>query len=388
MNKSLSSDKKKDGKLHHAHNKIIQIALQETEARREFTEKFVVPQLKGIKIDLDNLQLDTTSYVSPAMKASYSDVVYLTTLIDETTQTKETVKVALLVEHKSKMPSQLLLRLQVEEYINRIMTMNYDKKTDSTIPVIPIIFNQFDKGWTQQSFRSLFPHVPNLIKHFIPEFGMITVNLADLPDATIDSLNKYGTLKATLLAMRNVRNKRFLKKHFEEIFVFLQKYPEKTDLQSQLATYLLAPGLFTDDEIQELIDNIFSPVLKQEVMGAQKGFIAVAYRTAKAELEAKFEAKLEAKVKKEAEKAEKAEKALEFQRRSTVMRSWHKGLALDAIIYISNLPPDETTRLIAIFDEIKAYFQSKTDIDMAELKKLSDLNDAELKALVELLKQQ
>ena len=213
---------------------------------------------------------------------------------------------------------------------------------------------------------------------------MITVNLADLPDAMIDSLNKYGTLKATLLAMRNVRNKRFLKKHFEEIFVFLQKYPEKTDLQSQLATYLLAPGLFTDDEIQELIDNIFSPILKQEVMGAQKGFIAVAYRNGKAEAEAK----MEGKVKKEAEKAEKAEKALEFQRRSTVMRSWHKGLALDAIIYISNLPPDETTRLIAIFDEIKAYFQSKTDIDMAELKKLSDLNDAELKALVELLKQQ
>ena len=66
------------------------------------------------------------------MKASYSDVVYLTTLIEEATQTKETVKVALLVEHKSKMPSQLLLRLQVEEYINRIMTMNYDKKTDRT----------------------------------------------------------------------------------------------------------------------------------------------------------------------------------------------------------------------------------------------------------------
>ena len=109
-------------------------------------------------------------------------------------------------------------------------------------------------------------------------------------------------------------------------------------------------------------------------MGAQKGFIAVAYRTAKAELEAKMEVK--------------AEKALQFQRRLTVMRSWHKGLALDAIMYISNLPPDETTRLIAIFDEIKAHFQSKTDVDMAELKKLSGLNAEELKAIVALLKQQ
>ena len=128
-------------------------------------------------------------------------------------------------------------------------------------------------------------------------------------------------------------------------------------------------GLFTDDEIQELIDNIFSPVLKQEVMVAKRGFTADAYRNGKAEAEAK------------------AEKALELQRRLTVMRSWHKGLALDAIMYISDLPPNETTRLIAIFDKIKAYFQSETDVDKTELKKLSNLNDAELKALVALLKQ-
>ena len=369
MKKSLPNEKKKDGTLHHAHNKIIQIALQETEARREFTEKFIVPQLQGIKIDLDNLQLDTTSYVSPAMKAFFSDVVYLTTLIDETTQTKEVVKVALLIEHKSKMPSPLLLRLQVEEYINGIMKMNYDKKTDSTIPVIPIVFNQFDKGWVQQSFRSLFPHVPSIIKQFIPEFGMIMVNLADLPDATIDSLNKYGTLKATLLAMRNVRNKRFLKKHFEEIFVFLHKHPEKTDLKSQLATYLLDPSVFTDDEIQELIDNIFSPVLKQEVMVAKKGYTAEAYRNGEAKAEAK------------------AEKALQFQRRSTVMLGWNSGVPLNVIINMSNLSPNETVRLIAIFDKIKAYLQSETDVDMVGLKKLSDLSNAELKALVALLKQ-
>ena len=160
----------------------------------------------------------------------------------------------------------------------------------------------------------------------------------------------------------------------------MQGHPEKTDLKSQLATYLLAPGLFTDDEIQELIDNIFSPVLKQEVMVAQKGFIANAYRNGKAE----GEAKMEVKIKRE---AEKAEKALQFQRRLTVMHGWNSGVPLNIIINMSNLPPDETVRLIAIFDKIKAYLHSETDVDKTELKKLSDLNDAELKALVALLKQ-
>ena len=368
--KTNKKDVGDDNKLHHAHDKIIQVALHENEAMREFSEKIIMPQLQGIKIDLDNLQLDTTSYVSPSLKAFYSDIVYLTTIIDETTQTRETVKVALLIEHKSRMPSQLLLRLQVEEYINAIMKRNYNKKTDSTIPVIPIVFNQFNKGWVQKPFRSLFSHTPNIIKHFIPEFSLLMVNLADLPQATIDSLDKYGTLKATLLAMKNVRNKRFLTKHFEDIFVFLQGHPEKTDLRKQLVTYLLGHITFSPEEIQQMIDNIFSPILKQEVMVAKKGYIAVAYNQAKAQAEAKAEEKAQAK------------------ERLSVMRSWDRGIALDAIIYISDLPHNETTRLVAIFDKIKAYFQSKPTVGMAELEKLSDLNTTELKALVELLKQQ
>ena len=100
----------------------------------------------------------------------------------------------------------------------------------------------------------------------------------------------------------------------------------------------------------------------------QKGYIAVAYNQAKAQLEAEAEAQV--------------------RQRLSVMRSWDRGIALDAIIYISDLPHNETTRLVAIFDKIKAYFQSKPTVGMAELEKLSDLNTTELKALVELLKQQ
>ena len=108
-------------------------------------------------------------------------------------------------------------------------------------------------------------------------------------------------------------------------------------------------------------------------MVAKKGFTADAYRNGKAEGEAKAEVK--------------AEKALQFQRRSTVMLGWNSGAPLNMIINMSNLSPNETVRLIAIFDKIKAYLQSETDVDMVGLKKLSDLNNAELKALVALLKQ-
>ena len=389
-------------KLHHAHDKIIKIALQEHEAMREFSEKIVMPHLKGIKIDLNNLQLDTTSYISPDLQAFYSDIVYLTSLIDDTTQTKAPVKVALLIEHKSKISSQLLLRLQVAEYINAIMKKNYNKKTDSTIPVLPIIFNQFQKRWVQQPFRSLFPQVSETIKSFIPEFGLIVINLSDLPQETMDSLDEYGTLKATFLAMRNIRNKQFLKQHFEDIFLFLQKHPEKTDLREQLITYLLGQSTFTGEEIEELLNNIFSPILKQKVMVAQRGYIAEAYRKAKielldqvkAEVTAKVKAEVTAKVKAEvtakvkAEVTAKAEEAILFQKRLTVMNGWNGGVPENMIVKMSSLPQQEVTQLIASFEKVKDAFQSKKKVYMKDLKKISNLNEAELKALIALLKQE
>ena len=184
-------------------------------------------------------------------------------------------------------------------------------------------------------------------------------------------------------------NKRFLTKHFENIFVFSQGHPEKTDLRKQLVTYLLGHITFSPEEIQQMIDNIFSPILKQEVMVAKKGYIAVAYNQAKAQAEAQAEAQLEAQLEAQAEaKAQEFKAKTLFNARLSVMRSWDRGIALDAIIYISDLPHNETTRLVAIFDKIKAYFQSKPTVSIAELEKLSDLNTTELKALVELLKQQ
>ena len=359
--------------LHHAHDKILRVTLQENEAMREFTEKILMPLLKGIKIDLSSLKLDNTSYTGPGLQAFYSDIVYLASLIDESTNEIQPVNVAFLIEHKSQMPSQLLLRLQIEAYINAIMQMNYDEKTDTTIPVLPIIFNQFQKGWEIKPFRRLFPNISDMITQFIPEFGVLLINLADLPDAIIESLDKYGILKAGLLAMKNVRNKQFLIDHFEDIFLFLQKHPDKTILRTQLITYLIGQSKFSYQDIQQLLNNIFSPVLKQDVMVIEEDFITVAYRTAKAEAmkELKIVAMKEAKLK----------------TRLSVMRCWKRGLGLDDIVDITDLSTKEVKELITIFEKVKDYYLTTKDTDKSVLKKLSNLGEVELEALIKLLNQ-
>ena len=405
-------------KLHQAHDKLIKLTLQEEGAMKELSEKIIMPLLKGAKIDLDSLVLDTTTYIRQNLQAFYSDIVYQAILIDENRESPEPVNIALLIEHKSDMPTQLAMRLQSMDYVNAIMKRHYDKNKDTTIPVIPIVFNQFNKDWEAKSFRSLFPKLSDKVTRLIPDFDILVINLSSMSDDILESLDKYGTLKASLLAMKNVRNKRFLKKHIEDIFVFLQKHPDKTDLRDQLITYLLGQSDLSAKDLQELISNIFSPVLKQEIMISGTGFLAVAAReaaaTARAEAERKAERAAERtakknklamealqqeaeKTKQEAEKtkqeAEKtkqeAEKtkqeALILKTRLTVMRSWHRGLSLDIITDIVEMSHDEVRQLIAVFENIKNHCYAKTNIDTNELVKLSGLTELEVKAILILL---
>jgi hypothetical protein len=374
-------------KLHQAHDKIIKVTLHETDAMRELMSKIIMPLLKGVKIDLDGLKLDTTTYLRRNLQAFFSDVVYLTTLIDETNGIREAVKTAILVEHKSEMPSELLLRLQAGDYINAIMRKNYNKETDSTIPVLTIIFNQFDKEWTPQPLRSLFPQLSLVISRFIPEFDYLVINLSNLSDEIMDSLDKFGTLKAALLAMRYVRNKKFLKQHFEEIFLFLQQHPEKTELRDQLITYLLGQSDLSVEDLEDLLNNIFSPVLKQEVMVSGNGFIAVAARDAynKAKIELRDQVKAEVKAEVEAEAKAKAEIVVLNAKNMSVMYGWHAGVSVDQVSKTVNLPSDKVKQLFKAFEEVKTYYFSTKNNDMKALKKLSGLSDADLKSLLTLL---
>ena len=375
-------------KLHHAHDTIIKVTLHEDEAIRELMSKIVMPLLKGIKIDLNGLKLDNTSYIRPNLQVFFSDVVYQTTLIDEGNDVPEAVEIALLVEHKSDMPHELPLRLQLSDYINAVMKKNYDPKTNKTIPVIAIVFNQFDKDWEMKPFRSLFPQLSANVTRFISEFDYLVINLASLSDEIMDSLDKYGTLKAALLAMRYVRNKKFLKQHFEDIFLFLQKHPEKEDLRDQLIAYVLGQSDLSVQDLEELLNNIFSPVLKKETMISGTGFLAVAAREAAAIASAEAKATAEKAAGKAAEKAklqiEKAKREVLQVKVLTVIHGWHRNVPLDVITDMSGLPFNEVQKLIQTFEEVRTFYFSKTDIDKKDLKKMSGLTEAELKVLLTL----
>ena len=219
----------------------------------------------------------------------------------------------------------------------------------------------------------------------VPEFGLLVINLADLSDEILASLDEYRLLKATLLAMKNVRNKSFLKLHFEEIFLFLQKHSDKTPLRDRLIVYLLGQSTMTAQEIEELSQNIFSPVLKQEIMVATEGFIEFATRQVRAQADAAILAAKKS-VKDVKAKADVAA-ALHARNRLTAMHGWHGGVSINLISNMSTLPKNEVLELIAVFEKVKNHCATGKDTTMATLKNLSGLEETELTTLLELLRQ-
>jgi hypothetical protein len=370
-------------KLHQAHDKVIKLTLNDVEAMRELLLKIIMPLLPNVRLDLDDLTLDNTNYIRPNLNVFFSDIVYLTTLIDEESGMRELVKVGILIEHKSEMPTELQLRLQATDYINAIMKKNYNKDSDKTIAVLPIVFNQFEKDWIVKPFRSLFPQFSPKTARFLLEFDYLVINLASLPDEIMASLDEYGTLKAALLAMKHVRNKTFLKKHFKEIFLFLQHNPEKTDLRDQLITYVLGQSDISVEDLQDLLNDIFSPTITNEMVYSGNGFIAVAYREAYAEATEKRQKAAD----KRAEKAMKAQ-ALAHARdkRLTAMRIWNSNISIENIADFTNISESDLRPFIAKLDAAKKAVEANPDIDFKKLKALSKLDEAELTALLALLK--
>jgi hypothetical protein len=292
--------------------------------------------------------------------------------------------VALLLEHKSAMPSQLQLRLQLLEYIVAIQHRNYDETHDSTMVVIPNVFNQFDKNWQMDSFRSLFKDLSPEMTEFIPEYKILMTNLPEFPTEMMDAFEKYGELRAGMLAMKYAKNKKFLFQHFEELFVFLERHPNREALRSQMVVYLLSASALDARDLETLLKNIFSPILQKEVQMYGTGFIAAAYK--EGEIKARQEEQKAAeKAKLAAEKAKVA--AVQLKTRTLMMRSWKAKLPIEVIEMITEVTRVDVEKLIAAFDKGKIYFESKERVSAKKLLEITGLADDEVAILLKILKE-
>ena len=110
------------------------------EVAREHIRAFFPPGILA-KMDLDNMVLDPTAYVSDALSAHYSDLVWQ---IPYGKKKKSEIKVALLFEHKTRGSNEVYFQLL------RYITETWEKcKTDKKerLLVIPFVVFQSKKKW-------------------------------------------------------------------------------------------------------------------------------------------------------------------------------------------------------------------------------------------------
>jgi hypothetical protein len=167
----------------------------------------------------------------------------------------------------------------------------------------------------------------------------------------------------------------------------LQRHPEKTDLRDQLIAYVLGQSDLTVQDLQDLLNNIFSPVLKHEIMISGNGFLAIAAREAATKTAIAVRAEAQKEI-------DKVKSELEVSRRENlqvktfaVMHGWHSGVDFNVIAAMVGLKPNKVAQLITTFEKVKAYCAANTDTNRAELKKMSGLSDVELTKLLLLLEQ-
>jgi hypothetical protein len=140
-----------------------------------------------------------------------------------------------------------------------------------------------------------------------------------------------------------------------------------------------------------LLHNIFH-LLKKEIMITGTGFLAVAAREIAAENALAQQARIEAqKWRADAQKTRASterlkRKILKGQTKS-IMHGWNRGASCELLIYILDLSPNQVIELVSVFEKVKTYCNSNTEVDMKELKKISGLTHTELKPLLALLQQ-
>ncbi|MEM9723502.1 MAG: Rpn family recombination-promoting nuclease/putative transposase [Bacteroidota bacterium] len=119
------------------HEKLFKATFSEKDVVIDFINNFLPNPIRE-KISLSPLNLETVSYIRPALIEFYSYVVYSTLL------GKVEIQICLLFEHKSYVPVYphlQILRYMVEAWFQMI------KQNESLKPIIPVIVYHGEAKW-------------------------------------------------------------------------------------------------------------------------------------------------------------------------------------------------------------------------------------------------
>ena len=234
----------------HIHDKFIQAILSDRKIAGDYFRNFL-PEFVSKHLDFSSITQLPNSYLSDELKKTMSDIVYTCNKKDGS----DTVKVSLLIEHKSYPDKNVAI--QIGSYIFSALQMQVRNKEPLSI-VVPVLLYHGKMRWKYRSLGDLFESLEDGWRAFLPDFKYIYNDLGALADEEIEALDN-NFLAASFLTLKHSVEKKWIEQNAAVLLLLASK--EQRGLRRQFIIYLSGRGEFKEKALNSLPLSI-----KQEVM--------------------------------------------------------------------------------------------------------------------------
>ena len=310
--------------VNNPHDKFFKSLMNEIKIAKAILASLLSPQLLKL-IDIDTLQHAKTSFVSDSLKETFSDVVFTVKL-----KNKVDVFITFLLEHKSYpdifTPVQVLFYLASGYYLQ-------SKNNKKLQIIIPLVFYHGKEKWEYKSLDELFEDVPENLKKYIPNYESIFIDLADMPDTQLESLED-ALVSAVLMMQKYALRPEELLKKLQLIYSKMYSVDRERNYFEKIIVYSLQ--LVDKEKIKKVLNEL-PPVIKNKVMSAYEALIEEGYQKG-----------IEKGIKKGIRKGyKKGKEEGEYEKSIKVILNGHKaGVPINILALLTNLPEEEVKRII------------------------------------------
>ena len=224
----------KNLKIHQEHDKLFKIFFKLKETLVDYVENFLPAEISNL-IDLSSSELDDTSYITPEMKALYSDVVHKAKFksIQFGVKMDVPLSIAFLFDHK----------LVPEDYVH-LQILNYkqaiwrkDRETNNPLTfVLPIIIYQGKTQWKIKPFENYFPNLPSPFLKYLPSFECHFTNANDINTSKLEKLKSI--LGPLFLAYKHLDDIKYLEQHLSYLFKSFEEKPNLKEIRQTFVGYV------------------------------------------------------------------------------------------------------------------------------------------------------
>jgi len=298
--------------MNQPHDHLFKSTFRDKRIARDYMTHFLPATLTS-QLDLNNLELASTSYVNSDLEEHFSDVVYTCTYGEAS------LTLALLFEHKSDPKG--IIYLQLLSYMLGFWNQQADQSKGLQM-IIPIVVYHGKQKWEQRSFYSHFLGLDDMLRPYIPQFVYLFTDLKDWSDEALMNL-QAGLVRNVMLMLKHYRDERYTLRNIERLFIDAEAYVEDPSQKLHIRRfwiYLLETIELSEEEFRNLFDRL-STSIKDEAMTTYQQLIQ----------KGKIEGKIEGNVEKE---------------NLVITNAFQKGLEISLIAELTGLSEEMVTKRI------------------------------------------